>query len=598
MQPNPVETELSGEADIALGDILVVDDNKANLIAMEAVLASLGSPIVRAQSGEEALRILLERDFALILLDVQMPLLDGFETARLIRERRRSAHTPIIFVTAHGRDENDVLAAYKLGAVDFLFKPVVGEVLRSKATVFVELYRRSALLTRQAEQLREHERREHERALHEERRRWNEEALRRQMQEMAEADRRKDEYLAVLGHELRNPLSAVVTGCDLLRRKFDGMPGLDPSILLTRERIDRQAQHLRRLVDELLDLTRISSGKIELKMATTTAQDVIEQALVTSCAAIEERGHELVVEVPADPVVLYADPVRLIQSIGNLINNAARYTEEKGTIWVKCEVSPDGETVRIEVRDNGRGIAPEILPRVFDIFVQEGGGRDTEGGLGLGLTIVKRLIELHGGTVTAASQGPGAGSTFTITLRMDPRAAAGAATASQAPSRGGLDGLALGASAPAGGSSAAAPAAPVRGLSVVLVEDNEDIVESMSEFLADLGHKVHTAGDGRRGLEMILSEKPDVAIVDVGLPILDGYQVAAEVRQHMGAAAPRMVAMTGYGQEADRRRARDAGFDRHLVKPAEMSEIIAVLKPKDSTEPSPLPPAPAGRPTR
>ena len=592
MQPNPVETELSGEADIALGDILVVDDNKANLIAMEAVLASLGSPVVRAQSGEEALRILLERDFALILLDVQMPFLDGFETARLIRERRRSAHTPIIFVTAHGRDENDVLAAYKLGAVDFLFKPVVGEVLRSKATVFVELHRRTALLTRQAEQLREHERREHERALQEERRRWNEEALRRQMQEMAEADRRKDEYLAVLGHELRNPLSAVVTGCDLLRRKFDGMAGLDPSILLTRERIDRQAQHLRRLVDELLDLTRISSGKIELKMAVTTAQDVIEQALVTSCTAIEERGHELVVEVPADPVVLYADPVRLIQSIGNLINNAARYTEEKGTIWVKCEVSPAGDSVRIEVRDNGRGIAPEILPRVFDIFVQEG-GRENEGGLGL--TIVKRLVELHGGAVTAASDGPGRGSTFTITLRIDQRAAAGvlgAASAGRAATAGGESGAA------AAPGAAESPAPASRPLSVVLVEDNEDIVESMSEFLADLGHKVHTAGDGRRGLEMILSEKPDVAIVDVGLPLLDGYQVAAEVRQHMGAAAPRMVAMTGYGQEADRRRARDAGFDRHLVKPAEMSEIIAVLKPKDSAEPTPLPPAPAGRPTR
>ena len=592
MQPNPVETELSGEVDIALGDILVVDDNKANLIAMEAVLASLGSPVVRAQSGEEALRILLERDFALILLDVQMPLLDGFETARLIRERRRSSHTPIIFVTAHGRDENDVQAAYKLGAVDFLFKPVVGEVLRSKATVFVELHRRTALLTRQGEQLREHERREHERALQEERRRWNEEALRRQMQEMAEADRRKDEYLAVLGHELRNPLSAVVTGCDLLRRKFEGMPGLDPSILLTRERIDRQAQHLRRLVDELLDVTRISSGKIELKMATTTAQDVIEQALVTSCAAIEERGHELVVEVPADPVVLYADPVRLIQSIGNLINNAARYTDEKGTIWVKCEVSPARDSVRIEVRDNGRGIAPEILPRVFDIFVQEG-GRDTEGGLGLGLTIVKRLIELHGGTVTASSQGPGRGSTFTITLRIDPRAAAVVPGGASAPADGAIAVEARGAPAPQAGVEA-----PARPLTVVLVEDNEDIVESMSEFLADLGHTVHTAGDGRRGLEMIISHKPDVAIVDVGLPILDGYQVASEVRQHMGAAAPRMVAMTGYGQEADRRRARDAGFDRHLVKPAEMSEIIAVLKPKDSAESAPLPPAPAGRPPR
>jgi signal transduction histidine kinase len=566
----PVDTELDRENEgIVLGDILVVDDNSANLLAMEVVLASLGSPVVRAQSGQEALHILLERDFALILLDVQMPLMDGFETARMIRERRRSRHTPIIFVTAHGREEKDVLAAYQLGAVDFMFKPVVAEILRSKATVFVELFRRTALLTSQSEQLRRHERREHERALEEERRRWDAEALRRQMQELAEADRRKDEFLAVLGHELRNPLSAIVTGCTLLEHKLGESAGLDPSILHTRNRIDRQAQHLRRLVDDLLDLARINSGKIELKMATTTAQDVIEQAVVTTSAAIEDRNHDLVVEVPADPVLLHADPVRLIQVVANLINNAARYTEEGGTIWVRCSVGSDGETVQIEVRDNGRGIPPELLPRVFDIFVQESGNEGgKEGGLGLGLTIVKRLIDLHGGRVSAASQGPGLGSTFTITLKIDPVATSAAAAGASA--------AALTVNPPAGREKSARP------LSVVLIEDNQDIRESMSEFLSDLGHTVHSAGDGGRGLAMILETKPDVAIVDVGLPILDGYQVASQVRDRMGAAAPRLVAMTGYGQEADRRRSRDAGFDRHLVKPAELSDIIAVLQPRDA----------------
>ena len=562
------------EADVALSEILVVDDNNANLVAMEAVLFSMGSRVVRAQSGEEALRILLERDFALILLDVQMPSLDGFETARLIRERRRSRHTPIIFVTAHGRDENDVLAAYKLGAVDFMFKPVVAEVLRSKAAVFVELHRQTALL-------RQHERREHERALREERRRWNEEALRRQMKEMAEVDRRKDEYLAVLGHELRNPLSAVVTGCELLQRKLASVSGLDPSIMVTRDRIDRQAQHLRRLVDDLLDLTRISSGKVELKIARTTAQDVIEQAVVTTAAAIEERNHDLVVDVPAQPIVLLADPVRLIQSVANLINNAARYTDERGTIWVKCQVVADDKTLKIEVKDNGRGIMPEVLPRVFDIFVQES-GKENEGGLGLGLTIVKRLIELHGGTVTGASEGPGRGSTFTITLALAPEVA----------EVGGEEGKP---SRPAAAPPRPAAPAPTRPLSIVLVEDNDDIRESMQEFLVELGHAVATAADGGRGLDLILQQKPDVAIVDVGLPTLDGYQVASKVRETMGGGAPRMVAMTGYGQEADRRRAREAGFDRHLVKPAEMNDIIAVLRPNPMEAEAPPSPQSPGR---
>lgn len=567
----PGDTELDHENDgLALGDILVVDDNSANLLAMEAVLDALGSPIIRAQSGEEALHILLERDFALILLDVQMPLLDGFETARMVRERRRSRHTPIIFVTARGREEKDVLAAYQLGAVDFMFKPVVAEILRSKASVFVELYRRSALLARQSEQLRQHERREHERALEEERRRWHEDALHRKMEEMAEADRRKDEFLAVLGHELRNPLSAIVTGCNLLELKLGEVPGIEPSILHTRNRIDRQAQHLRRLVDDLLDLARINSGKIELKMATTSARDVIEQAVVTTSAVIEERNHDLVVEVPADPVILHADPVRLIQAVANLINNAARYTDEGGTIRIGCVVGADGETVRIEVQDNGRGIPPELLPRVFDIFVQESGHEGgKEGGLGLGLTIVKRLIDLHGGRITASSPGPGLGSTFALELKIDPVATAAVATRAGAPAAGPTP------------DAAADREKPAHPLSVVLVEDNEDIRESMSEFLSDLGHSVRSAADGGLGLAIILEIKPDVAIVDVGLPVLDGYQVATQVRERMGAAAPRLVAMTGYGQEADRRRARDAGFDRHLVKPAELSDIIAVLHPRE-----------------
>ena len=546
-------------------DVLIVDDNAANLIAFEAALGSIVGQVFRAQSGEQALRILLERDFALILLDVQMPSLDGLQTARMIRERRRSRHTPIIFVTAYGREEQDVLEAYKLGAVDFLFKPVVAEILQSKVGVFVDLQRRTFQVMRQSEQLREHERREHARLLDEERQRWDQAALRRQLEELAEADRRKDEFLAVLSHELRNPLSAIVVGCELLMRKLTAIPGVDEAALRTRDRIDRQAQYLRRLVDDLLDVARINSGKIELKVAPTTLQHIVDQALVISLAAIEERGHKLEVKVPSASITLVVDAVRMTQAVSNLLNNAARYTERGGLIRLECEIveaaklGEEEPMVEIQVSDNGRGIAVDRLPRVFDIFVQENPAGSAPGnGLGLGLTIVKRLVEMHDGRVAAASQGVGTGSTFTITLPVD----------------------SIGVSTPDDNASTASRRTTSRPLSIVLVEDNDDIRESMSELLSSLGHSVQAADDGATGAELIVKVSPDVAIVDVGLPSLDGYQVAAHVRNALGPESVRLVAMTGYGQDTDRQRARAAGFDEHLVKPADVNTLIDLLSNK------------------
>lgn len=549
--------------DIPAADILVVDDNAANLLAIESALSVLGCPIVRAQSGEAALRFLLRRDFALVLLDVQMPTLSGFETATMMRQRRRSRHTPIIFVSAYGRDDDHVLAAYKLGAVDFLFKPVVPEILVSKASVFVELHRRAAQVARQSERLRIHERREHERTLEEERRRWDEEALRRQMEEMANADRRKDEFLAVLGHELRNPLSAIVVGCQLLNRILSGAAGIDPAALRARDRIERQAEYLHRLVDDLLDLGRINSGKIALQYSNTTIQHIIEQAVETSLPSIERAHHKLTIELPPTPVALRADPVRLVQAVANLLSNSARYTEPGGHIQVKSRVQQgnQGREIAIEVSDNGSGISPDLLPKIFDIFVQagEGGGKH---GLGLGLTIVKRLVALHHGTVHAASDGPGKGATFTLTLPLSAETADQAVETVPTPSH---------------------PAAtPPRDLSIVLVEDNQDIRESMRELLTDLGHSVETAENGQTGAELILRVCPDVAIVDLGMPILDGYEVAKRVRLQRGTNGIRLVAMTGFGQDADILRAREAGFDAHLVKPAGIDEVINILSsPKD-----------------
>ena len=248
------------QADSSNTDILVVDDNPANLLAVEAALGELGARMVRAHSGGEALKLLLSHDFALILLDVKMPSMDGFETARLIRARRRSSHTPIIFVTAHGRDDREVLAAYQLGAVDFLFKPIVPEILRAKVNVFVELQARSAEVARQAELIREHERREHERSLAEERARWQAQALQHQMEQLAETNRRKDQFLALLGPELRNPLAPMMAGLELLRGRFEraGQP-IDEQLRRTRDVLEKQTRHLTRLVDDLLDISRIWS---------------------------------------------------------------------------------------------------------------------------------------------------------------------------------------------------------------------------------------------------------------------------------------------------------------------------------------------------
>lgn len=250
------------------GDILVVDDDPKNLLAIEVALGEIDARLIKAQSGEQALRLLLERDFALILLDVQMPNMDGFDAARIIRSRAKTRHVPIIFVTAFSHNDTDIKRGYALGAVDYLFKPIVPEVLRAKVQVFIELRARTAEVTRQAQQLREMERMEAERRLLEERQRWEADALRLQMEEqqrinaqLEEADRRKDEFIAVLAHELRNPLAPIVTSLELIRDRAQ-----DPVINRAREIMERQTQHLVRLIDDLLDVARITQGKIELHM--------------------------------------------------------------------------------------------------------------------------------------------------------------------------------------------------------------------------------------------------------------------------------------------------------------------------------------------
>jgi signal transduction histidine kinase len=549
------------EPETRVGDILVVDDNQSNIIAIEVALANLASRVVKAGSGEEALRHLLHEDFAVILLDVQMPGLDGFETARLIRGRQRTRHLPIIFVTAFDQQDEDILQGYSLGAVDFLFKPIVPEVLRAKVSVFVELKRRSDEIARQAELLRQHERTEHQRRLEEERRRWEADVLRRQMEEqkrlsdeiarineqLTQADRRKDEFIAMLAHELRNPLAPIVIGIELMESY-----GLADALLKrTHETMKRQVEQLTRLVDDLLDVSRITSGKIELRKESVALASIIEQAIDVARPALEAQKHRLLVEMPDEPVQLTADTVRMIQVVANLLNNSVRYTDPGGEIRLTC--ARDGDALSICVADNGRGIEPELIERIFDMFVQK---REGGPGLGLGLTLVRRLVEMHGGTVLARSEGVGKGSEFEVRL-------------------------------PLGSAQAAAPAVhhasevtrprPERTLRIVIIDDNEDIRDMAGAILQHLGHEVQMAANGADGLDLVMRSQPDVVLVDIGMPGMDGYQVARQVRSSLPNGAPRLVAMTGFGQAQDRQRALEAGFNAHLVKPTTQERLLRVL---------------------
>ncbi len=561
-------------------DVLVVDDNRLNLVALEAALTETFVNVVQAQSGDAALRMLLDRDFALILLDVQMPTLDGFETAKLIRQRERTRNTPIIFVTAHDREDEDVLRAYELGAVDFLTKPIVPEILRAKAMVFVNLRLQHLEVERQTALLREHERREHERMLDDERRRWEEESLRRVLEEerkaslalehkanelfrtvrelesvkaelthsnaeLAASDQRKTEFIAVLAHELRNPLAPIVASLELVRERVQASS--DPLEAKAFQIIERQTGQLVRLVDDLLDVSRITSGRIELRKTNAQLRDIVEQAIATSRPAIDQANHTLHVELPEEDITLVVDPVRLVQVLSNLLNNAARYTDRGGTIHLAAKRV--GPSIRISVVDNGRGMSAQTQERVFDMFAQEKPG---SGGLGVGLTLVKRLVELHDGHVEVQSPGPGLGSTFTITLPLVTHAV----DAVEGPP---------------------STAKPIQSLRIVLVEDNADIRESVHALLKIWGHSVEEAATGPSGVELIVRTRPDLAFVDIGLPEIDGCEVATRVRKQTNRGALRMFAMSGYGQERDRKRIAEAGFDGLIVKPADANALKAAI---------------------
>ncbi len=376
---------------------------------------------------------------------------------------------------------------------------------------------------------------------------------RRQVNELRDAaesaSRAKDEFFALLGHELRNPLAPIFTALQLMR--------LRGGSAVERERlvIERQANHLVRLVDDLLDVSGITRGKISLRKERGEIAGVVTHAVETALPMIEERRHELVVDVPDSGLEVHADPDRLSQAISNLLTNAAKYTEPGGRITITA--ARRGHDLELSVRDTGIGIDPAILPRVFDVFVQERQTLDrARGGLGLGLAIVHGIVELHGGSVEAKSEARGAGSEFVVRLPL-------------APSR------------DADGRDIARPAAPSalpKRRAVLVVDDNEDAATTLAASLEDAGHEVRIAYDGPGALRVAESKQVDVALLDIGLPVMNGYELIRRLRELPHLQSMPAVAVTGYGQASDRMRSQAAGFDAHLVKPVDLLEVESLVR--------------------
>ncbi|WP_425617894.1 ATP-binding protein [Anatilimnocola sp. NA78] len=380
---------------------LLVDDLSENLIALEALLRRDGLVTLQARSGAEALEMLLAHDVALAFIDVQMPGMDGFELAELMRGTERTRRVPIIFVTAGSADWGRRFRGYEAGAVDFLLKPIEADILRSKADVFFDLALQRQELLRQRDELK---------AVSEQNAKLLQES-RQYAAALKETDRRKDEFLATLAHELRNPLAPLLNGIQLLGMEQPASPELQE----IHDVLERQVRHMIRLVDDLLDVSRITSGKIELQLEKVRLQEIVQSAVETSRPLIESAKHQLTIHVPPAPLVVSGDAVRLTQILANLLNNAAKYTPDGGKIVVIAEQQENWALLR--VRDNGLGIPAGKLDEVFQMFSQlDKNPHRSQGGLGIGLSLVKRLVEMHRGTVHVTSAGENKGAEFVVRL--------------------------------------------------------------------------------------------------------------------------------------------------------------------------------------
>jgi signal transduction histidine kinase/ActR/RegA family two-component response regulator len=432
---------------------------------------------------------------------------------------------PILVLARPGADSSAVAQSMDLlGNVTVLERPI-----RVAALV-------SAVLTALRARLRQYETRAHLLRIEE-----SEKALR-------EADRRKDDFLAVLAHELRNPLAPLRNALQILR-----MTTPQESAIRVGEMMERQVEHMVRLVDDLMEVSRITRGKIELRREPVDVAQLVGIAVETSRPLIRAAGHELHVKLPQEPLTLDGDSVRLTQVVSNLLNNSAKYTNAGGQIWLT--VTREGDAVSISVRDTGAGIPADMLPQVFELFTQvDRHANRSQGGLGIGLTLVRSLVRMHGGTVQAFSDGPGRGSKFVVRLPLArPRPAAHASVPKPASGR---------------------LLAPQR---VLVVDDNHDAADSLGALLRLLGADVHITYNGRDALAALESYRPAVVLLDIGMPGMDGYEVVRRIREQPHTNDVTVIALTGWGQEADRSRTHSAGFDYHLIKPADINALESLL---------------------
>jgi len=553
-----------------LANILLVDDKPARLLTYEVILERLGQNLVRAHSGAEALERLEECEFAAILLDVSMPGMDGFETARRIRENPVFGSTPIIFVTGVHLTDLDRLRGYEIGAADYVYVPVVPEILRGKVRVLVQLFEQRRELARLNEclaatnrqlasahaKLRDDNTRELQklnRTLELANTQLVSEIAERKRAEslLREAARRKDEFISILAHELRNPLAAMQSGVDLLSQP----KLLERMLPWASELLRRQLKHLTRLIDDLLDVSRVSNGRVQLKRERLELKQVLEHSFDAARSLIDDKKHLVTIELPQKPIYVDGDTVRLTQVFGNLLTNAAKYTPGGGKIHLAVDLEDEGTRVAVRIRDNGEGISPDMLERVFELFTQANTAESrTQTGLGIGLALVRGLVEMHGGEVTATSDGPGHGAEFVVRL---PVADAPAPKASAPPVQ----------SEPATVS-----------LKLLVIDDNVDLAYGLSTYLENTyNHDVRVAHTGKAGLEAAKQFEPDAVLLDIGLPDLDGFEVAQRLRRDLGLDRVPLVALSGFSSDEGRERAELAGVDRYFVKPVQLSALLDAL---------------------
>lgn len=531
-------------------NILIVDDEPRNLTVLESVLDDPGYRLVRAHSGDDALLALMGQEFAVLVLDVHMPGMSGFELAQIVKQRKRTAAIPIIFLTAHFNDDEHAIAGYGTGAVDYLHKPVNPAVLRTKVAVFADLHRKSQRLAREvAERRAAEERLSALNASLDQRVAERTAALAQSEARLREANARKDDFLATLAHELRNPLAPIRNAMLAVQAKSAGDPELERLTAL----IDRQVRSMTRLIEDLMDVNRIDRGKFELRREVIDLHLAVDDALETVAPLIEECGHELQVHKAPGPLLVDADRARLAQALVNLLANGAKYTERGGRITLATR--REGGEVAVSVRDTGIGIAPDRLQKVFEMFSQEEAALErSRGGIGIGLALSRRIVDMHQGSITARSEGRGRGSEFEVRMPAVQRELA---------------------PVPA--------AAPVRhepspSLRILIADDNDDAASALGALLQVMGHSVMEVHDGEAAVAATEGFDPQLVLLDIGMPRLNGYEACSRIRSLPGDHPRTIAAVSGWGQAKDVARSKAAGFDHHLVKPIEIAALHGLLR--------------------